>query len=666
MKYSNPLQTVLLTVALFAAPVIASAAQKSPVGNKVSNFTLKDFRGAEHSLSGYSQDKAVVVAVLGTECPLAKLYGVRLAELQKKYGPQKVAFVGLNANVQDSITEIAAYARTHKIEFPILKDLGNRVVDELGAVRTPEVFLLDQKRVIRYHGRIDDQYGVGYIRDEPTRHDLTLALDQLLAGKEVESPQTESVGCHIGRVQHPKEDATVTFSNQIARILQKRCMECHREGEIAPFSLSDYEEVVGWAEMIKEVVSKGRMPPWHADPTHRHFANDRSMPLEEKQLIYQWVADGAPLGDIKQLPAPRKFVEGWQLPREPDLILDVSEEPFEVKAEGEVRYQWFSKETNLKEDKWLQAAQILPGNRAVVHHILAFTRQPGERRRGGGDGFLVAYVPGLRPRPFPKGMAKRIPAGSELVFQVHYTPIGSIQFDQSKIGLIFADPDEVTHEVRTTQAANASFKILPGASNQEVKATSAPAPRELLLLSMMPHMHLRGKSFEYQAWLPGDKKETLLDIPAYDFNWQTSYRLDEPLVLPKGSRIRCVAHFDNSDRNLNNPDSTKTVRWGDQTWDEMMIGYFDIAWPIDSKANGQSLPANLGGGGDPRSAAERLIATLDKNDDGKLARDEVERRLLVFFVLIDKDKDRVVTLEEMTAAIKKQRERESRRKKRRE
>ena len=272
--------------------------------------------------------------------------------------------------------------------------------------------MLDADRKIRYQGRIDDQFAVGALRNAADRDYLKSAIDELLAGQEVQVPVTEPVGCQIGRVLEPKADAQVTYAKQVSRILQANCVECHREGQIAPFALTDYEEVAGWAPMIREVVSENRMPPWHADPQHGTFANDRSLSEQDRELIYQWVDDGAPLGDLADLPEPATFVTGWQLPREPDLVVTINAEPFEVKAEGEVRYQWFTVDPGLKEDKWLAGAEIVPGNRAVVHHILAFVKEPGEKRRfTEGEGFLVSYVPGLRAEPFPSGMAKCIPPG---------------------------------------------------------------------------------------------------------------------------------------------------------------------------------------------------------------------------------------------------------------
>ncbi len=283
----------IAAVAIIVSVTAPSLAADQPLGRKVEGFQLQDFRGKKHTLADYRDSKLVVIAILGTECPLAKLYGPRLARLAETYEPQGVSFIGINANVQDSLTEIAAYARIHGIHFPILKDVASQFADTIGAERTPTVFVLDDQRVVRYWGRIDDQYGVGFVRKEPQQHDLQAAMDELLAGKEVTTSVTDSVGCHIGRIKKPQQDSAVTYSKQIARILQNRCVECHREGEIAPFALTDYQEVVGWAEMIQEVVRDGRMPPWHASEKYGSFENCRMLPNDEKDSIDAWVRAGS-------------------------------------------------------------------------------------------------------------------------------------------------------------------------------------------------------------------------------------------------------------------------------------------------------------------------------------------------------------------------------------
>ncbi|MFN3150054.1 redoxin domain-containing protein [Bremerella sp.] len=637
---------------LLVSPVWAreSKIEPQPIGKKIEGFELKDFRGKTHKLSDYSESDVVVLAFIGCECPVAKRYSVTLQELAGEFKDQKVSILAVDANQHDSITEMASFARVHSLEIPFLKDLANRLADEVGAQRTPEVVLLDQQRTIRYRGRIDDHFLVGNVRDGATRDDLKIAIQEVLAGKKVSVPETDPVGCHIGRILEADETSEVTYSNQIARIFQKRCVECHRESQIAPFALTDYDEVVGWAEMIAEVVEDQRMPPWHADPKYGHFSNDRHLTKEEKETILKWVEAGAPEGDAKQLPEPVKYVEGWTLPEKPELILNITEAPYQVPAEGEVKYKYFVTDPGFTEDKWIKGAELKAGNLQVVHHILCFALPPGADGRelgGGARGFLVGYVPGKIARNYPEGMAKRIPAGSRLVFQMHYTPIGSPQEDQSQIGFTFMDPKDVKYEVKTTSAVNHRLAIPPGNNNFKVEAKSDVSPNDdTMLLSFMPHMHLRGKAFRYVGVSPDGQEEILIDIPAYDFNWQTAYELAEPKKMPKGSYVRAIAHYDNSEENLFNPDPTKTVRWGDQTWDEMMIGYFDVAVPVDPK----TLAKKDKPGDVPQEVldkADELITKFDTNQDGEVAREEVPEKGHNVFDRLDSNGDKTVTRQEL-------------------
>lgn len=561
----------------WAVAISPSRGGEKPLGKKVEDFSLSEVRGKSYSLGAFRESRLVVVVFLGAECPLAKVYGPRLAVLAKEYAGRGVAVIGINSNSQDTLAEILAEARAEGLEFPILKDPDNRVADQLGAQRTPEVFLLDADRVVRYWGRIDDQYGVGYARDKVTREDLRIALDELLAGKAVSQPESAPVGCKIGRVKKSVPQGSVTWSNQIVRIVQARCIDCHRPGEVGPFALTKYEDAAPWSEAIAEAVRENRMPPWHADPKFGKFANDARLTAEEKQLIEAWAADGAPEGDKADLPQLRRFTQGWQLPRKPDLVVPMRKQPFKVPAEGFVDYQYFTMDPKFTEDKWVQAVEIMPGNRTVVHHALVFARMR-ESLSGEGEGYLACYVPGGRVQPFPKGMAKRVPAGAKLTFQMHYTTNGTAQEDTTSIGLIFAEPQGITHIVITGSANLQKLSIPPGAGNHRLEATSFRAPFEIQLLSMMPHMHLRGKSFSFESLGPGGvADEMLLEVPRYDFNWQTSYCYAEPKRLPAGTRIRCVAHFDNSTANRANPDPTATVKWGPKTRDEMLFGYFDFA-----------------------------------------------------------------------------------------
>jgi mono/diheme cytochrome c family protein len=460
--------------------------------------------------------------------------------------------------------------------------VNNLIADHFGAERTPEVFLLDQDRVIRYRGRIDDQYGyqegIGYERPEAVHSDLAVAIEELLAGKPVSSPVTVSTGCLIGRVRKPTGDSEITYASHVAAIFNARCVVCHRPGEVAPFSMLEYDDVVGWGEMIREVVEDNRMPPWHADPQHGAFSNDCHLSDEEKNLIASWVENGCPKGDPAKIPSQPQFVKGWQIDKPQEIFWA---KPYSVPATGTVDYQYFTVDPGFTEDRWVQAAEARAGNPAVVHHIIVFVIPPGAKRAGVTfDGFLVATAPGARPMVLADGMAKLVPAGSKFLFQLHYTPNGSPQKDRSCVGLIYAKPDSVVTAVKTTAALNIIFSIPPNANDHPVDAVHS-LRRDSVLLSLYPHMHLRGKAFRYTARYPDGKEEILLDVPRYDFNWQNTYELKEPKLLPKGTEIRCAARFDNSEANAANPDPTKAVRFGEQTYEEMMIGFFDIAMPRD-------------------------------------------------------------------------------------
>jgi beta-lactamase regulating signal transducer with metallopeptidase domain/peroxiredoxin len=557
------------------APGGEEGAERETLGRQIDDFRLQDYLGKERSLADLADREVVVIAFLGTECPVSKLYGPRLESLAKKYKSRGVAVVGIDANQQDTPTELAHYARRHNVTFPLLKDPANRVADQFRAQRTPEAFVLDRDRRVRYWGRIDNQFGVGYARQEATEHYVAQAIDDLLAGRPVRAPRVDSVGCHIGRVSRTPPKGDVTYANQVSRVIDRRCVECHREGGIAPFALTSYEAVAAWAETIREVVQDRRMPPWHANPKYGHFTNDGRMPEAEKDLLYQWVANGVPKGS-SDLPAPREFADGWAL-GPPDLLLTIPE-PITIPPTGVVDYQYVTVDPGFTEGKWVRASEIHPGARSVVHHIVVFVNPPGGdpilKERGIGFEMVGGYVPGSPPMRLDEGVARYVPAGSTFVFQIHYTPDGTPRQDQSQIGLYFADPATVHRTMQTGVAANLDFEIPPEADGYRVEAAHRFS-HDMEVHSLMPHMHYRGKSFRAEVTYPNGSREILLDVPRYDFNWQNTYKFAEPKFMPEGTVLRCVAHYDNSADNLANPDPTVAVRWGEQTWNEMMIGYFE-------------------------------------------------------------------------------------------
>jgi len=379
----------------------------------------------------------------------------------------------------------------------------------------------------------------------------------------------------IGVAAGGSSNAAVTFNRDVAPILYNRCVECHRAGEVAPMALITYNETRPWAKAIKQKVADRSMPPWLASSENTHFKNDRRLSQKEIDTIIAWVDAGAPKGADGDLPVPPKFEQGWIIGK-PDAIISLDQE-MAVPAEGVVPYKYLTVQTNFNEDKWVQAAEIRAGNRKVVHHIIVSVLEPGagtEQGRGAGRGVkLCGFAPGEQPKVFPPGTARLIKKGSKLTFQMHYTPNGEATTDRSYIGLIFSKTP-VRKIALTGTATNARFVIPPGDGNYEV-SSSWTATEDVRIIDLMPHMHVRGKDFTYTAVYPDGRSEVVLRVPRYDFNWQLLYQFKDPLFLPKGARLDCVAHFDNSAKNKYNPDPTKEVRWGDQTWEEMMIGWFD-------------------------------------------------------------------------------------------
>ena len=606
-----------------SAVAVAAASGNDPVdpalGRPLPMLDCRDAAGASHSFSQWSDRPVLVVVVLGTECPLVQLYLPRLAELAERFSSRGVTLLGVDANRQDTPGEIAEFVREFAIPCPVLIDRENRLADALGATRTPEVFVFDAKRVVRYHGRIDDQFAAGLQRRAATRHELADAIDALLADREVASPSTPLSGCLIGRVRKAEisdaaagqlPESTPTWSRDISRIFQQHCQECHRAGQIGPFPLESFADIAGWEDMIAEVVGQGRMPPWHANPAYGEFASDLQMSDTARDDILSWLHAGAPEGNPADLPPPRQFSDEWTIDS-PHDVYSMAAKPFAVPASGTLEYEYFVVDPGYREAKWIEAIECRPGNRSVVHHINVFLLPPevGEpfQRDQLTNNLLWAWAPGVRSLVLPPGMARRVTAGTKFVFQMHYTTVGRPQADLSQMAVRYADPASVRQEVEIALAVNNAFVLPPHADNARVVAWYEFA-RPGLLFAMHPHMHLRGKSFRFEAVYPDGSAEVLLDIPRFDFGWQYEYRLAVPKHIPAGTRICCLAHFDNSSANLLNPDPNAAVHWGDQTWDEMMIGYLHVAWPAKS----ESSPGPTASGAPERRALRAQV--LDQSE----------------------------------------------------
>jgi hypothetical protein len=390
-----------------------------------------------------------------------------------------------------------------------------------------------------------------------------------------------------------------TFYKDVLPVLEKNCQSCHRPGEAAPMSFLTYEKTRPYAKSIKSAVLSKKMPPWFADPHYGNFANDRRLSEGDIKTLVSWVDGGAKAGNPKDGPAPLQFAEGWSIGT-PDAVFEVPT-AFNVPTSGTIDYQYVRLPTNFTEDKYVQFAEARPSDREHTHHIIAFIRDSRspwmkdapigvpfvpshEKGEGGGGGFggdfLAGYAPGTVPDTLKPGQAKLVPKGADIIFQLHYTADGKAGSDKSKVGVIFSKVTP-TERVLTLAATNPRFAIPANDPNYQVDSKITLFADSTLEM-MLPHMHLRGKDFDFRITYPDGRTETLLSVPHYSFSWQLSYYLAKPLALPKGTTIECTAHYDNSANNPDNPDPTKEVHYGEQSWDEMMFGFFDVSVPLNT------------------------------------------------------------------------------------
>ena len=571
-----------ILIALVVASPLNAAEPSPPLGTKIADFTLTN--AATNNEWNFVEQtrgaKAVVVAFPGTACPVSLAYVSRLIDLEKKYREEGVKFVAVYSHVSDEAAEIAKQAKHFAIPYPVLKDDGTKVADKFHVDRIPAVYLLDATRTVRYKGRIDDQFSLGVHRSKATTRELANAIEAVLEGADVKVKETVASGCKLTREKPGASSGPlVTYTKEVSRIIQTKCLECHRSGEAAPFALDSYRAAKSWAGMMREVVADDVMPPWHADAAFGHFKNDRRLTAEDKATLLKWIDQGCQEGVAKDLPQPRQFLDGWRLPREPDEIIKLRK-PIAVPANSflgfGVPYQYVPVGEPFAEDKWIEAVEVRPEYRAVVHHIICFIIPPGGTifdvaGRDFGRHMLGAYVPGDAPVVMPPGHARKIAKGSQLMFEIHYTPNGKAGPDRSMVGVCYAKGPP-KHEIQNASIMNGRFLIPPGAENHEVKS-EMEFPKDTTLFIFTPHMHVRGKAFKMELVSKEGSREVLLNVPKYDFNWQANYELAKPRDIPAGSKIECTAHYDNSKKNPTNPDPSARVRWGNQTWEEMMIGF---------------------------------------------------------------------------------------------
>ncbi len=591
---------LLPIISILTLPASAPTAEEPAadlLGQKIPDLILTDLDGKEWSLHAQAGKKAIVIAMLSTGCPMANAYLPDIAELSRRPSGDGVLVVGINANPAETAAEVAAHAKEFRVPFPVLRDEKGRSVEALQARVNSEVFLLDGGFTLRYRGSVDDGYSARLKRKTtPARRSLELAIDAVLAGKEVSQSATPAFGCEIRPRQRAgtAAGAAVTFNRDVMPILQSRCQDCHRPGEVGPFPLLSFRDAVRWGEDIVEFTRSRKMPPWKPIGTDGLFEDERRMPEEEIRTLERWLEAGMPEGDAKDLPPPAKFTDGWRL-GEPDLVLEPSEE-MTIAATGKDLFRVMVLPTGLTEDRFVSAIEVRPGNRRVVHHTLQFYDTRGRAKekeaqarekekgkqladRGPGynvamgvgfnpDGGLGGWAPGNVMKPFPEGVGYRLPAGSDVVLQVHYHRTGKEEKDRPKLGIHFAKKP-VTQRLRTIPLAGVFLAIPRGEERFPVKGVfEVQEPAKLLHLT--PHMHLLGKEIEATLLRPDGTAQRLIAIRDWDYNWQETYRLREPIEAPAGSYLLLEAVFDNSEKNPLNPHRPpRAVRLGEETTDEM-------------------------------------------------------------------------------------------------
>ncbi|MFN0075522.1 MAG: redoxin domain-containing protein [Prosthecobacter sp.] len=559
------------------------------IGRMIVDAPFTDLAGKAHRLSELKTSKGIVIIMTSATCPVSKRYIPSVAKLEKELAGKGLALLLVNPFASETADEIKAQLAEHGLTSPYIHDKEKTLTAALQARTTTEVFLLDAARTLIYRGAFDDQYGINYNLDAPKHRYLHDAIAAFVKNESSHIAATAAPGCELdlGDAAKSASASPVTYHRDVARILQQNCVTCHRDGGIAPFALDDIEEVKDRAKVIKRVISEGTMPPWFAaldkDATTNPWANDCSLSAKDKTDLLAWIeSSDRPLGNVAEAPAKRTYPAEWSIGT-PDFIIPLSR-AYDIKADGFMPYAFDVVETDIAEDKWVAAYEILPSARDVVHHVIVQVHEKGSDARDreeGAGGYWAIYVPGNGACVYPEGFARKIPAGARVSFQIHYTPSGKAKKERLRMGLVFAKTAP-QYEVKTLALSNPKISIPPGASHH-VETSTRRVPFDIPITGYMAHMHIRGKAFKYEVTYADGKTETLLDIPRYDFNWQLRYDYKQPKLIPRGSTLTITAVYDNSAENKANSDSTKLVKWGSQTVDEMMLGYFEYFVPLSAK-----------------------------------------------------------------------------------
>ena len=560
--------------------IIGCQEKQQPIADSRNNdYALYDERGGFHRLSHYNNSKGIVLWVQGNGCPIVRNALVDFHEIAANYSEKGFVFFMLNSNIQDQRDSIFHEAREFDFQVPVLNDSAQLIADELDIRITAEALVLHPiSREILFRGPINNRLDYEFQKNIATETYLKNALDAILQGKTPKNKVEIARGCRVTRYREIQKEDSLTYTKDIAPILNQHCIQCHTQGGIAPWSMTDYKKIVGWSAMMKQVLLSKRMPPWKADPLIGEFKNSLAIADSNVRKIVSWIDNGVTRGEgediLRSIPPITKV---WQK-GEPDAIHTLQTES--LPATGIISYRYQKVALDTDEDKWLRGIEIQPGNNKVVHHIVITNTERNQKspitnreQRKWTDSYIALGGSGVQATFFPKGSGIFIPKKTELTVQIHYTTTGKQETDQTKIGLYYHDaPPE--KEFYSLAPSNTEFVIPPFGNNIAISVEDS-IHKDIKLYYIVPHMHYRGKSISFSVIYPDGIKETIVSVPDFSFNWQRLYELKEPKIIPKGSKIVVEGIYDNTYQNPLNPDPEKELRYGIQSTDEMLIGFFN-------------------------------------------------------------------------------------------
>lgn len=580
---------VLVTCGLLSSSLMAE--EQAPTSLDLHFVKALDLAGNPIRLVDNEHRKGTAFVFISADCPLSRQYVPELNRLAGSVSPDNIAFYGILSDRTVDRETAVQFAKEFNIQFPVLFDATGELAKLMQPSHVPQAYLVDPQGAVVYRGRIDDLFAdVDKRRDAATQHDLLDAMTVLASGKDLAPRSTETVGCLFEKQKNSPEDGKVTYTRDIAPILFANCAECHRPGEVAPFSLLTYEDAAKRADWLSEVTSTGLMPPWRAEIGYGHFLDERRLTDTEVRLIQEWAGAGAPRGDEADMPPQPQFPTGWRLGT-PDLVVEAPAS-VTVPADGPDIFHHWVMPIDIPEGKTLVGFEFRPGNPAVVHHAVlgldssggsrrrdAETPEPGYRSSGSIEGSMSAFVgvwtPGVTPRFYPDNVGLKISENTDLLLQLHLHPSGKEEDDKSSVALYFSD--KPADELKTQSifiTGSLIIDIEPGEDNYEVKS-SVTLPIDITLTSVFPHLHLIGKDVNVVATLPSGEEMPLISIKDWNFFWQDIYTYTEPVHLPKGTKVDLVAHYDNSAENPFNPNSPPDrVLFGNDSDDEMCFVLF--------------------------------------------------------------------------------------------